>query len=180
MKIFLFLAEGFEEIEAITPIDIFRRAGMEVTTVSVTGNNLVGGAHGIKIQADRLFEDTEFFGDSILFLPGGMPGTANLGKHTGLIELLKIHSGKNQPIAAICAAPSILGQLGMLEGKEAICYPGYEKYLINAIISTVDTVKSDSFYTAKSAGVALKFALKIVEDFEGHEKADKVAGALFL
>jgi len=180
MKIYLFLAEGFEEIEAVTPIDIFRRAGMEVTTVSVTGNNQVCGAHGIKIHADLLFEDADFKGDFILFLPGGMPGTANLGKHAGLTELLRIQSVKNQPIAAICAAPSIPGQLGMLDGKEAICYPGYEKYLNGAIISSADTVKSGSFYTAKAAGVALKFALQIVTDFEGPEKAEQIARAVFV
>ncbi len=180
MKIYLFLAEGFEEIEAVTPIDVFRRAGMEVTTVSVTGSNLVGGAHGIIIQADSLFENTEFKGDFILFLPGGMPGTANLGKHAGLTKLLKKHSDRNQPVAAICAAPSIPGQLGMLRDKEAICYPGYEKFLYGASLSTADIVKSGSFYTAKAAGVALKFALKIVKDFEGQEKADEIARAIFL
>jgi len=180
MKIFLFLAEGFEEIEAITPIDIFRRAGMEVTTVSVTGNKLVAGAHGIIVQADSLFEDTDFNGDFILFLPGGMPGTANLAKHAGLTELLKRQSDRNQTIAAICAAPSIPGKLGLLKGKEAICYPGYEKYLSGATISSAELVRSGSFYTAKAAGVALKFALKIVTDFEGQEKADEIARAIFL
>ena len=107
MKVYLFLAEGFEEIEAIAPIDIFRRAGIETITVSITSDKIVTGAHGISVVADALFESTDFNGEYLLFLPGGMPGTLNLSKHEGLLALITAHAGKGKLIAAICAAPSV-------------------------------------------------------------------------
>lgn len=178
MKIFLFLAEGFEEIEAVAPIDIFRRADIEVTTVSVTSDKVVCGAHGISVVADVVFAEMDFSGDYLLFLPGGMPGTANLDQHEGLRNLILTHAEKGNNIAAICAAPSILGKLGLLKGKEAICYPGFESQLLDAEISESTVVKSGSIYTAKAAGVAIEFALRIVEDIKGVEVAQKIARAI--
>jgi len=180
MKIYLFLAEGFEEIEAVAPIDIFRRAGIEVTTVSISHDKSVCGAHGISILADTLFENANFEGEFLLFLPGGMPGTTNLSHHEGLINLIKIHAENRQQIAAICAAPSILGEMGLLEGKEAICYPGFEKLMYKANISPSDIVKSGFVHTAKAAGVAIKFALSIVQELKGKEKADEIAKAIYI
>ena len=180
MKVYLFLAEGFEEIEAIAPIDIFRRAGIETITVSITSDKIVTGAHGISVVADALFESTDFSGEYLLFLPGGMPGTLNLSEHEGLLALIATHAGKGKLIAAICAAPSVLGKLNLLEGKEAICYPGYESEMLNAKLSSSDTVKSGTVYTAKAAGVAMKFAINIVEELKGKEMADKVSASMFL
>ena len=180
MKVYLFLAEGLEEIEAVAPIDIFRRAGIETITVSITSDKIVTGAHGIGVVADTLFESTDFSGEYLLFLPGGMPGTLNLSKHEGLLALIAAHAGKGKLIAAICAAPSVLGKLNLLEGKEAICYPGFENEMQNAKLSSSDSVKSGTIFTAKAAGVAMKFAINIVEELKGKETADKVSASMFL
>src|ERR1035437_5610510 len=114
MKVFIFLADGFEEIEAIAPIDIFRRADIDVTTVSISNEKSVRGAHNITVQADCLFKEVDFSTNDLLYLPGGMPGTRNLDAHEGLKNLLLKQADNNKKIAAICAAPSILGKLGLL------------------------------------------------------------------
>jgi len=180
MKVYLFLAEGFEEIEAIAPIDIFRRADIEVITVSMTNKLEVVGAHKVCILADTIFEKVEFSEEFLIFLPGGMPGTSNLSKHKGLKVLILAQASKNQKIASICAAPSILGELGLLENREAICYPGFENKLLNANISASKMVQSGSFFTAKAAGVAIQFALKIVADLKSVDVAKKIATAIYL
>lgn len=180
MKVFVFLADGFEEIEAIAPIDIFRRANIDVTTISISDQKLVTGAHNISVLADRLFSETDFSENDLLYLPGGMPGTKNLDNHEGLKKLLQKQANKNKNIAAICAAPSILGKMGLLNGKEAICYPGFENQLTGAILSNEKLVKSTFISTAKGAGVALQFALKLVEDLKGKQTADKIAESIYL
>lgn len=178
MKIYLFLAEGFEEIEAIAPIDVFRRAELDVTTVSVSGDQLVTGAHGITVAADALFEELSLDGDFLIFLPGGMPGTLNLEVHEGLRGLIAQQAGAGNTIAAICAAPSILGKMGILKGKEAICYPGFESYLHGAIVSTETVVQSGNVFTAKGPGVAVDFALKLVGALKSEEVASQVAAGM--
>ena len=178
MQIYVFLADGFEEIEAVAPIDVFRRAELEVITVSVTGDQLVTGAHGLTVAADSLFEDLSFEGDFLLFLPGGMPGTLNLEAHEGLRELIGQQAAKGNKIAAICAAPSILGKMGLLNGKEAICYPGFENFLTGASVSDQDVVQSGSVFTAKGPGVAIDFALALVEDLKGPDVAAQVSGGM--
>ena len=178
MKIFVFLADGFEEIEAIVPIDIFRRAQIETKTVSVSDNKLVRGAHNISVMADCLFSETDFSEIDLLYLPGGMPGTKNLDEHEGLKKLIQLQADGNIKIAAICAAPSILGKMNLLNGKEAICYPGFEDKLSGAVLSTEKLVKSGNISTAKGAGVALQFALKLVEELKGKEAADKIAESI--
>lgn len=180
MKVFLFLADGFEEIEAIAPIDIFRRADIEVTTVSISENKLVRGAHNISVQADSLFSETDFTENDLLYLPGGMPGTKNLDAHQGLKNLLQEQADNQKNIAAICAAPSILGKMGLLKGREAICFPGFENQLTGAFLSKEKIVKSDFISTAKGAGVAVLFALKLVEELKGKQKADKIAASIQL
>lgn len=180
MKIYVFLAEGFEEIETIAPIDIFRRADLNVISVSVTGNKMVAGAHQIAIQVDQLFEEVRFEGEFLIFLPGGLPGTTNLGKHAGLQSLIIKQAETNGKMAAICAAPSILGNLGLLEGKEAICYPGFENTLKGAKVSSEKLVLSDKIYTAKAAGVAIPFALQIVAGLKGDEMANTIRKGIFL
>jgi len=180
MKAYIFLADGFEEIEAIAPIDIFRRAKIEVATVSISENRIVQGAHGIPVIADFLFTQTDFSDNDILYLPGGMPGTKNLDAHTGLKDLINKQIADNKNLAAICAAPSILGKMGLLEGKEATCYPGFEDQLHGAILSKNKIVKSGNIYTAKGAGVAVQFALKLVEELKGRKEAQKLADSICL
>lgn len=180
MKVFIFLADGFEEIEAIAPIDIFRRADIDVTTISISNNKSVRGAHNIQVQADCLFTEVDFSGNNLLYLPGGMPGTSNLDTHKGLKELLLKQAGENKKIAAICAAPSILGKLGLLNGKEAICFPGFENQLAGALLSKDKIVKSGQISTAKAAGVAIQFALKLVEELKGKTLADKIEASICL
>lgn len=180
MKVFVFLADGFEEIEAIAPIDIFRRAGIEVVTVSISAQKEVSGAHGIAVLTDCLFSDVELAENDLLFLPGGMPGTKNLDAHAGLKNLISLQVQKGERLAAICAAPSIPGKMGLLEGKEAICYPGFEKELTGAIISGSKIVKADNIFTAKGAGVAIQFALRLVEELKGKEEADRISNSICL
>ncbi len=178
MKAFVFLADGFEEIEAIAPIDIMRRADIEVTTISISNKNEVLGAHGITIIADNLFTEVDFSNSDLLFLPGGMPGTKNLDAHLDLKKLLQNQAERGKYIAAICAAPSILGKMGLLEGIEAICYPGYENLLLRAIISEKKIVKSDFILTANGAGVAVEFALRLVEELKGKALSESISTAI--
>lgn len=180
MKIYVFLAEGFEEIEAVAPIDIFRRADLNVITVSVTGNRMVTGAHHISVQADQLFDEVDYNGEFFIFLPGGLPGTTNLGKHPGLQSLIVRQAELGGQMAAICAAPSILGNLGLLDGKEAICYPGFENTLKGAAVSAEKMVQADKVFTAKAAGVAIPFALQIVASLKGDEVANAIREGIFL
>lgn len=180
MKIFVFLAEGFEEIEAIAPIDIFKRANIVVETISISDKLEVCGAHGITVLADKLFSEADFNNNDLLFLPGGMPGTKNLDAHEGLKKLINVQVGTNKPVAAICAAPSILGKMGLLNGKEAICYPGFESQLLGATISKNRMVKSGNIFTAKGAGVSIPFAISIVAELISKEVADKIAETICL
>ena len=174
MKAAIFLAEGFEEIEALATVDVLSRGGISAKTVSVTEKFDVEGAHGITVLADILFEDTDFHGVDILILPGGMPGTRNLEKHAGLIELIKKFHNDKKWIAAICAAPKILGKLGLLKGQVATCYPGFEKDLEGAILSDESVVLSSHFITSRGAGTAVLFGLKLVEVLKNKETADEL------
>lgn len=178
MKAYVFLAEGFEEIEAITPIDVLRRADIEVTTVSVLSHKEVCGAHGIKVVADMLFDEADYSDNDLLLLPGGMPGTKNLDAHQGLKLLLRKQAEQCKLLAAICAAPSILGGMGLLKDKEAICYPGFESKLLGATLSAEKVVQSGTIVTAMGAGVAVQFALKLVEIMKGKATADKIEKAI--
>jgi len=178
--IYLFLAPGFEEIEAIATIDILRRAGLEVKSVSISGDLKVTGAHGISVEADCLYPEINFEDAEMLVLPGGMPGTKNLNVNEGLKAALMQHAKAGKALAAICAAPMILGQLGLLDGKEATCYPGFEMHLKGAILSEYMVVQDGNIITASGPGVAAEFALQIVEHFEGEEKMEEVSKGLLL
>ncbi len=174
-KIAVHLAEGFEEIEAISIIDVLRRADFNVEVVSVTKTLEVSGAHDISVKADILFEDLDYSIVDMIVLPGGMPGTRNLQAHKGLEkQILNFHdSGK--PLGAICAAPVVLGNLNLLEGKTVTCYPGFEKELKGAEVTANYVEQSGTIVTGKGAGVAIDFALKIVEMLEGKNLADDLA-----
>jgi 4-methyl-5(b-hydroxyethyl)-thiazole monophosphate biosynthesis len=180
MKVFIFLAEGFEETEAIGTIDVLRRGDLEVTTVSVTGKNAVTGAHGIPVVADKLFAETDFSGGQMLVFPGGMPGAGNLNAHEGLKALIQQYHVENKKLSAICAAPLILGGLGLLRGKKATAYPGFENTLQGAQVVGDKVVKAGNIITGKGPGFVFDFALAIVAELQGQDKADEVAAGLLL
>ena len=162
-KEYVFLAEGFEEIEGLTVVDLLRRAKIETEMVSIMETKQVKGSHGIEVTADCMFADRDYADASVLVLPGGMPGTLNLGNHEGLCELLKKHYGEEKMIAAICAAPSVFGQLGFLNGRIATCYPGFESKLEGAIILSTKVAVDGNVTTSKGLGTAIDFALKLIE-----------------
>ncbi len=169
--IYLFLADGFEEVEALTVVDLLRRAQCDVKTVSVTGEKTVRGTHDIYVVADGLFEDFEYSQAELLVLPGGMPGTANLMEHKGLAKVLTARNEEGKRIAAICAAPMVLGKLGILKGKKAICYPGCEENLTGATIVKADAVTDLNITTSRGPATAFPFALELIKILKG----DKVA-----
>ncbi len=174
-KIAVHLAEGFEEIEAVSIIDVLRRAEIDVTVVSITEKQEVTGSHGIKIIADQLFNAINYELIDMIILPGGMPGASNLDNHLGLREqILNFHENKKL-LGAICAAPLVFGSLGILKNKSATCYPGFENQLHGAIVTRESIEVADNIITAKGAGVAIDFALKIVELLKGKELANKLA-----
>lgn len=177
-KIAVHLADGFEEIEAVSIIDVLRRADIEVLVVSVSGKTEVAGAHQINVKADMLFEQVDYDDVYMIVLPGGMPGSSNLDAHAGLKELIRKFDAGDKQLAAICAAPLVYGNLGILEGKQAVCFPGFEKYLKGAEVLTIPVVDSGNVITSRGPGTALKFALKIVEKAVSAEKAKSLARQL--
>ena len=165
--IFVFLADGFEEIEALTPVDLLRRAGLSVQTVSVMDEQVVKGAHGVLVMADKMFADVNSEDAEMILLPGGMPGATNLDAHEGLSKMILEFAKAKKDFAAICAAPLVLGNRGLLEGKKATCYPGFETYLQGAEYTAALVEKDDNFITGKGPGAAMEFAFAIVEKYCG-------------
>lgn len=177
--VYVFLAEGFEEIEALCPIDLMRRAGIEVTTVSVSGDKQVLGSHNISVEADILMDQLRIDElPELIMLPGGMPGAVNLSEDRRLCELLRSSAASGGRIAAICAAPFILGQLGLLKDREATCYPGYEESLTGARISEKGVVRDGNIITATGMGVAFEFGLELVRALREFEAAEKIADSI--
>ena len=179
---FVFLAEGFEEIEALTPVDVLRRAGMDVKTVSITDSHQVTGAHGVTVTADLTFRQADFDGAEWLICPGGLPGAQNLHEFGALGDLLKVHASKGK-IAAICASPAmVLAPLGLLEGKEATGYPGTEKGLKagGAIVRDARVVVSGNIITANGPTSSLRFALAIISNSLGSHCAQEVGSAMLV
>ena len=177
-QVCVFLADGFEEIEGLTVVDLLRRAGIEVTTVSITGQHMIHGAHGIDVQADKLFEDMNYEEQDMLVLPGGMPGTLNLGKHKGLEALLRKFYQKGKYIAAICAAPSVFGKYGFLEGRTATSYPGFEEALEGARVVQDAVAVSDFVITSRGMGTAIPFSLSLIEQLVGTEKSEEIGKSI--
>jgi 4-methyl-5(b-hydroxyethyl)-thiazole monophosphate biosynthesis len=173
-KIAVHLAEGFEEIEAISIIDVLRRADFDVNIVSVTNNFFVTGSHNIKVMADSLFENVDYKSIDMIVLPGGMPGSKNLNNHEGLKQQILNFNENGKHLGAICAAPLVFGNLGILKGKKATCYPGFEDELEGATITGKNVELAGKIITGKGAGVAIIFALKIVEMLSGKELANKL------
>ena len=178
---FLFLADGFEEIEALSVVDILRRAEMEIVTVSITDTTSVTGAHGITVEADTTFAQVDFSAAEWLILPGGMPGALNLAAKSELRELLKAQNAKGGNIAAICASPAVvLAPLGVLDGKLATCYPGFEQALSNATLSEKPVAIDGNVITANGPAAATGFGLAIVAKSKGEDASRNVAEGMLL
>lgn len=178
--VYLFLADGFEEIEALTPVDLLRRAGVEVKTVGVTGK-CATGSHGIKVESDVTMEEALCdLADAesnfeMMVLPGGMPGAANLDASEGVDKFIKEAVKRDAYLAAICAAPMIYGKRGLLDGRDATCYPGFEKYLTGAKYYEASVIVDGNFITSDGMGSALDFALQLVSVLKGEDEAERLA-----
>ncbi len=172
--IYTFFADGFEEVEALTPVDYIRRAGVSVSTVGV-GNKTVNGAHSIPVVCDCVIEDiSDFENIDGIILPGGMPGTLNLENNEKVQEIIDFCAKNGKMIAAICAAPSILGHKGLLDNKNAVCFPGFEEDLHGAVISDLFAVRDGNIITAKGAGAASEFSFEIISFLKGNDESDKI------
>lgn len=178
----LFLAKGFEEIEALMPIDILRRGGVEVKTMAIDENDIVivKGAHGISVEADMFYDRDTALNADMIILPGGGDGTENLDNHEDIGSLLIDFNNRGKYIAAICAAPSILGKRGILKGKKAVCYSGFEKFLEGAVITDENVVYDGNIITSKSMGVSMEFAFTLLEILKGEETVISVKKSLML
>lgn len=177
-KVYIFLADGFEEIEGLTVVDLLRRAGIEAVTVSIKKDKMVTGAHGISVMADFLFEEIKGTMADMAVLPGGMPGTTNLLACEPLMDMvLGLHSA-GAYVAAICAAPSILAEIGLLEGKKATSYPGFEEKMTMAEYVYEPVVQDGQVITSRGMGTAIDFSLKLIEILEGEAKAKEISDSI--
>lgn len=177
-NIFVFLTTGFEEIEALGTIDILRRAELNVKSVSLTDNKQVVSSRGITVIADSMFEEVDFSTSEMLVLPGGTP---KYNEHEGMKKEILTFANEGKKVAAICASPMVLGGLGLLKGKRATCYPGFEKYLEGATLETDKAVIVDgNIITGRGPGLTIDFALKLIEQVAGVAKKDEVAKALLV
>ena len=177
-KVSVFLADGFEEIEALTVVDLLRRAKIYVDTVSISDDYMVHGSHGIAVQTEDLFEEIDFDDFDMIVLPGGMPGTENLKGHSGVRKVVEDFAENGKYVAAICAAPTILSELGLLKGKRATCYPSVEEEIQGALLTEAPVMADGNIITGQAAGEASDFALKLVEVLAGSKKAQEVAEAI--
>ena len=177
-KVSVMLADGFEEVEALTAVDLLRRAKIYVDTVSITDDFTVHGAHGINVQTEDLFDEVDFSETDMIVLPGGMTGTTNLKEHEGLKKVLLRFAEEEKYIGAICAAPTVLDEIGILQGKRATCYPGVESQIKDAILTRTPVMRDGNIITGQGVGTAIDFALKLVEVLAGEEKAKEIAEAI--
>ena len=173
-RVCVFLADGFEEIEGLTVVDMLRRVGVEVTTASVTGEYTVHGAHGIDVLADKLVEEIDYKIQDMVVLPGGMPGTLHLGEHERVQEALNWFYREKKYIGAICAAPSILGKMGFLKGRKATSYPGFEKDLLGAEVRREPVVVDEFLITSRGMGTAIDFSLALIEVLINQKKSEEI------
>ncbi len=169
-KVYAFVADGMEEVECLGVCDVLNRAGVDVTLVSVMGRKQIIGSHGFKLEADTLFEEITDDAD-VLFLPGGMPGTRHLKEHEGLSRLLLQHAKDGKRLAAFCAAPSVLGGLGLLKGHKATCFPGYEETLEGACHCNDCVVTDRLISTGRGMGCSLDLGLELVRLLKGEDEA---------
>lgn len=178
--VYVFLAEGFEEIEAITPVDMLRRAEISTLTVSISDSKIVKGAHGIAIEADLSFEEVDFTTAKAIVLPGGLPGSTNLAQHEGLLQAIKAQYDAQKWVCAICAAPTVLSKAGILEGKNVTCYPSFETYMPEINHSSETVIVDQNIITSKGPATAAAFAMEMIERFVSKEKATEVASGMLL
>jgi 4-methyl-5(b-hydroxyethyl)-thiazole monophosphate biosynthesis len=175
-KVYVFLADGFEDVEALIPIDVWRRGGIDVTTVSIMEDPVVETAHGVRIIADTLFEDIDVSDADLLFLPGGMPGAQNLYNHEGVRKAVLAQAEKGKRVAAICAAPAVvLAQLGILDGKLATCYPGFEKMLTKATYTGRLITVDKNITTGEGPAAAFPFAYDLLGQLTSPPIAHQIA-----
>ena len=177
-KAAIILANGFEEIEGLTVVDLLRRANISIDMVSISGSKKVIGAHHISVEADYLFEEYLFGALDLLVLPGGMPGTKHLLAHSGLKEILKEFHKSDKLLAAICAAPSVFGQAGILNGKKAVCYPGFEEQLLGADVCFDEVVTDGTVITSRGLGTAIPFSLAIITYLCGSQVAEDISKSI--
>ena len=177
-QVYAFLAEGLEEVECLAAVDVMRRAGLEVLLVSISDTLEVTGSHHITIKADALMKDIDFDEADVLFLPGGMPGTLHLKNCQPLCQALLQFHKEEKRIAAICAAPSVLGELGILKGRQATCYPGFEEVLAGAFYTSQGVITDGHITTARGLGYALDLGLEITALLLGEEKAAEIKKAI--
>lgn len=173
-KVYLFLATGFEEVEALTVVDILRRGGVDCKTVSVTGDYDVTSSHMVTVRADLLFDEADFSDGEMLVMPGGIPGTPNLKAHEGLAKLIRQYKEEGKNLAAVCAAPTIYGEMGLLEGKNATCFPGMEDGLIGANKLTDNVVCDGQFITSRGMGTCIDFGLALLARLTDQDKAQEI------
>lgn len=173
-KSLIFLAPGYEEVEMLTVVDMLRRAGIEINMVSITDTLEVTSSHNVTIKADQLFADADFDSASMLILPGGMPGTNNLLAYTPLTDKLVEFNNSGKFIAAVCAAPSVLGALGILNGKNATCYPGFEEKLTGASFQKKPVVRDGNVITSRGMGTCIDFAGEIITALDSKQKAEEI------
>ena len=171
--VYMFLADGFEEVEALAPLDILRRCGVDVVTLGVTGE-YVTGAHNIVVKADALLNEADLSNVDAVILPGGLGGTENMDASEEVKRIVQYAADNGKLVCAICAAPSILGKMGLLEGKEATCYPGFEDTFKGGKYIKRSVVKSDNFITSDGMGSAYKFGFEIASALCGEVTAEKV------
>ena len=176
--VYVFFADGFEEIEAFTSVDVMRRAGLKVEMITVTPDEIVTGAHGVPVLCDKNIVNCDFFDADLIVLPGGMPGAATLGECDDLRKLIVRFAEENKPIAAICAAPMVLGKLGLLKGRKATCYPGMEDKLLGANWQEQPVVVDGNFVTSRGVGTAIAFALTLVTILKDEETAKSLANSI--
>lgn len=177
-KVYVFFADGFEEIEGLTVVDMLRRVGVETVMVSVNDSKTVTGAHGIVIQADGVFTDYSYEDGTMAVLPGGMPGTNHLMAHVGLKEVLLSYHREKKYLAAICAAPSVLGMNGLLTGRHATCYPGFEEKLLGAKTMPDAVVMDGTIITSRGMGTAIAFGAALVSVLVNDEAAEDLLKAI--
>lgn len=179
-KVSVFFADGFEEVEGLTIVDLLRRADIDVTMVSANGNTEINGAHKIVVKTDAQFDDVNYDEMDLLVLPGGLQGVLNLQKHEGLLKLLQKFDAEKKMIGAICAGPIILGELGMLKGRAAVCYPddGLRAKLLGAEVKDERAVVSGHIITGRGVGAAIVFSLTLIELLLDAEKAKEVKAAI--
>jgi len=177
-EVYIFLTTGFEEIEALGTIDILRRGEVELKSVSLENSKQVEGSHGVMVEADLLFSEADFDNAQMLILPGG---TVRINEHEGLRLQVKKFAEAGKNVAAICAAPMVLGTLGLLKGKNATAYPGFEHYLEGATVDkTASVVVDGNIITGRGPGLTMDFALKVLEILKDKDARDEVAGQLLL